>query len=277
MKTLWINTILLLIVNSIFAQKNFEGKIIYKINSGSPGESAVITAYFGNQKIKADYKNLDSARDGKESVLLDFEKGIVYYINARAKTYRANNILDKNMDRMPAIKPLPEKNKQLLGYSCAAYITTDTSRNEYMAFNPFYFWYADSLFFKVKNEYSNIDMVPFFTNGTRVGMGVQMNLGHGWGELNVELSPIAVKEQPVTDTVFALTGLQLEINRSYMPEDSTQIKADSIDKVVQRPADSVVQMISQKAKLVKKTASKKTHGEKIPTQPIRTPISKPKE
>lgn len=148
-----------------FAQKNFEGKIVYQMTAESKNENAEITAYFSNQKIKAEVKKWDSLSSRKDDLLMDFEKGIVYYIDPNNKTYRAENILDKKIDRMPALEPLPGKNKLLLGYHCTAYQIKDTIKSDFMGPMNFCFWYADSLYFFIKEEYRSIDMVPMFTNG----------------------------------------------------------------------------------------------------------------
>ncbi|MBL0359382.1 MAG: hypothetical protein IPP72_22090 [Chitinophagaceae bacterium] len=279
MRTL-ITLFIILIGNSISAQKNFEGKINYKMNSNSQDTSTSITAYFGKQKIKAVFKQRDSIKNKKDDLLIDFENGVVNYINAEKNTYRTIKLQDMEMDRMPALKPFPEKNKQLLGYNCTAYITTDTSKNEYISFTPFYFWYADSLFFKVKNEYSNIDMVPIFTNGNTVGMGMQMNLGNGRGEVYIELTPVSILKETIPDSVFSLARLQFErkyIESSSTLADSTQILVDSISRLIQQAADSVVKMIEKQAKIGKKSPSRKTASKNTHKQPTKPSATKPKE
>jgi hypothetical protein len=53
------------------------------------------------------------------------------------------------MELMPAaLRPFPEKNKKVLGYSCKAYQIKDTSKSDFMEPMNFCFWYADSIFFQ---------------------------------------------------------------------------------------------------------------------------------
>jgi hypothetical protein len=94
LKVHFIFLLLLFTFINAFSQKNFEGKILYKMVSETKPEKAELTAYFSNQKIKAE-KKWDSLHHRNDVLLLDFEKGIVYYIDKKNKTYRAENMLDK--------------------------------------------------------------------------------------------------------------------------------------------------------------------------------------
>jgi hypothetical protein len=270
MKTLIAVVVLSLLSQLAVAQKNFEGKIVYKLASLF-GDTQV-TVYFGNERLKAEINSTDSIDNNDDDLLIDFANGIVHFMNRRKKTYRTDSIAGTKMQRLPSIKYLPEKNKKILGYNCSAYEMADTSNNDFKNGVSFSVFYADSLFYSVKQDYVNIEMTPLFTNGKTICMGIEVKQKNDSQKSAFGLIPILITAEKIPDSIFSLSDYDLDaitiINTPSLEDSVKQAVDSSVKDIIAR----VKQIENGKKKTHKKSPSKNTHN-----QPTKSPAIKPKE
>lgn len=190
-----------------FCQLPFEGKIVYKMVDGEKMKEASIEAWFGKGKIKAIVNETNEDRKPKEDLLIDFTNGIIYYLDTDNKTYRIDSLANKKS--FPGLTKTPAKNKTITGYPATAYGTIDTSDSEFLGKMEMNFWYADSIYFPVDSKYNFYEMIPIFSNGTNIGLGMEMNLG------------ISSPEKSFTITALSVTPMQLSDSDFILPQDYT--------------------------------------------------------
>ena len=279
MKKTAVAVILLFAFTNISAQNNFEGKIIYKLTSPEKGTgNGIIETYFGKQKIRVYVK--ENELSGRDDLLLDFEKGIVHYINTISKTYKTDSLSNRKKRSMPTLNSSPAGNKIISGYSCSAFSFTDTSKSDFMGDMFFSVWYADSLLFNISDEQKDYEMVPMFTNGTSVGMGMEMGMGKEKKKITMSLVPLSITFQVLPDSIFNISGdytaqLRLDYDLGETTnsniDSSAQATVDSVAKLI----DSLAREVHQEEKL--KKSSKKRSSKTAHSQPIKSPATKPKE
>jgi hypothetical protein len=124
----------------------------------------------------------------------------------------------------------------------------------------------------VKEEYSSIAMAPMFTNGKRICMGMKkdLHLAENKETAVSELVPVSINKEIIPDSVFSLSGFQLENNN--MPD--TVKMTDSL----QAELDSAIRKVKEEeGKKSKKSTHKKSSSKNTHTQPTKSAAIKPKQ
>lgn len=280
MKTLITIFILSLVSKLTCAQQNFEGKIVYAGNFLGKEE---ITVFFGNNKLLTKTSPIDSINGNNKDFLVDFTTGVVYYLDRLTKTYSSKNITDSKSD-FPALTPWVEKNETILGHHCSAYKPVDRSTDKPER-SPFSIFYADDLYYHVKEEYTHMQGLQFFTNGKNVGMGIEIEANDNKKQ---GILPVSIAAENISDSIFSLAGFErhsITVIDTEAKEDADAIAvrvaadsavkavADSVVKVI----DSIISAMEKKQDIPTKSKPKKSSPKNTHTQPTKSPAIKPKQ
>lgn len=274
----------LLICTDLYAQQNFEGKIVYAGNFLGKEE---ITVFFGKDKLLTKTSPIDSINGNNKDLLIDFSKGVVYYLDRLTKTYSSENITDSKSD-FHVLTPWAEKNVTVLGHHCSAYKPADRSTDKPER-SPFSIFYADDLFYHVKEEYTRMQGLQFFTNGKNVGMGIEMEATDNKKQGIFPVSIAAEKMLP--DSIFTIPQnykmKSYETNTDSVKfNEEIPVSEDSITTLVQMAVDSAVRVIEEMIEKINKkenqqkqknTKPKKPSPKNTHTQPTKSPAIKPKQ
>lgn len=262
--------------NFVFAQKSFEGKVTYKFQEATGKSEMRMDAYFGKQKIKAILKESDSIKNGKDDLLIDFTKGIIYHLNSTNKTYRADSMKNFTVQGMPAVTPASGKSKNILGYHATEFTGLDTSKSEFMVQMNFTIWYADSLYFPFDKAYANKDMIPMFGNGSTISMGMEI-------DKYFLMTPVSVEPQSLPGSIFSVPADYLQEQYfepaadSVMAELKAQDSALKASAEIMLAADSVLKAAVDEAAIKIKKKAKKSTKQNTKKQPQKNSALKSKE
>jgi len=280
MKHLIAALFILLVNDGAVAQNNFEGKIIYKMSNALTGsQNILVTAYFGREMIKAEVQTNGVSNEGMDDLLIDFSGELIYYIQKDSRTYRINS---SRTQAMPVPVRTQGKNSIILGHSCSAYKGIDTSKNEFQKDTEINFFYADSLHYAAKKQFSNLEMIPMFTNGTHIGMGMEFIQNTEKGKKSViTLTPQSVTAEKIPDSIFSLTGYTIRKeadNTILMAEsDSVMRVADSAVKAATDALKEAVREVDDQPGKSQKNKSKKYPSKNTHTLPTKSTPIKPKD
>lgn len=280
MKHLIAALFILLVNYGAIAQNNFEGKIIYKMSNALTGnQNILVTAYFGREMIKAEVQTNGVSNEGMDDLLIDFSGELIYYIQKDSRTYHINS---SRTQAMPVPVRTPGKNSIILEHSCSAYKGIDTSKNEFQKDTEIIFFYADSLHYAAKKQFANLEMIPMFTNGTHIGMGMEFIQNTEKGKKSViTLTPQSVTAEKIPDSIFSLTGytIRKEADNSIPMAESDSVMA-AVDSVIKAATDAVKEAVREaemqpgksKRNKSQKSPSKNTH-----TLPTKSAAINPKD
>ena len=283
-KTHIVAFILFFISTTVIAQQNFEGKIIYIMTSGE-SQKNFLEANFSKQKIKITVQKIN-ANSRKQEYLLDFENGFVYDIDSNEKRYKQKMFAGKEMYNKNLLVLFPEKNRKILGYSCTAYVIYDSTKSDFFPPSKSYVWLADSLYYPVKEEYLNSEILPMLTNGTSICMGAEMKMGEDSSE-TIKFVPISITSGTIPDSVFTIPEDYIAevINGMPNPEIYREVESDSsiiaaVDSTVRefiQITDSIEKAQKLKKHLYKKSTHKKYPSKNTHNQPTKSAAIKPKQ
>lgn len=196
--------VIMFVCTDAFAQKNFEGKITYKFYANSQGKeefSAIIEAYFSNKKLKLVFKDKENINDDS-SMIVDFEKGILYRISLKDSSYSADSL--NKLKKLLQAYPVPtQEKKNLLGYNCSAVAIKQSSHESLNDFpTDEKIWYADSLHFLFDTAFGCGDALDF-ANGNSISLMQEQKM-NVFDTINISFGmiAIAVKEIKVPGSIF---------------------------------------------------------------------------
>lgn len=196
MKKILLPFLSILFISAIFSQIPFEGKITHKITSELENQSGIIEMFYGKQKVRgiANDSNLERNSD---ITIFDFAKGLKYHIHPLEKTYTIDSLDRKSPNNFFNSFIKTGKHNTISSHYCSAFAITDTIKddNENM---HFIFWYADSLYFPINNQYINSSEIFAFTNGKNIGMGMDLSMTSGEEEKNTQYYPNFNRTNAVT-------------------------------------------------------------------------------
>jgi hypothetical protein len=282
MKTLIITVTLLLIGNTLIAQKNFEGKIVYELSESSGRENGTIEAFFRNQKVKAHIIDKSKSQP-QDDIIIDLTNGKIYYLDLLNKEYSVDSVLSDKVQAFPQIEKDISKNKYILGYSCKGYSGVHNYNPKPEDQKTFTTWLADSLFFIFDKKYSTNDMIPLFGNGENIAMGFDMEMNMDSKIFLFTAKPISVEEKLLHDSLF-LIPLNYQLKNSEANADGVKmieeipVSEDSAAIAVRMAVEQAVKTIDSLAKAAEKdknnTKSQKKQPKKSPTQDTHNPSTK---
>jgi hypothetical protein len=238
---------------SLFSQTQFEGKITYKLTTDKIVDSNIIEVYYGKQKIIGIMKRNNATNGRKESILIDFTKGLISRINTERKNFQTDSLIRRMNKSVRQTFIKTGKTDNILNQHCSEYTFANTAKTEDLENMHYLFWYADSLDFSVQGNLPITSDLFLFTNGQKVGMGLKINdIKHND---KFELHPISIDTFSPPDTIFEIpVDYQVVKNIDSIPNDGV---ADSVAKysppVVKLPKK--VPLPTNKKKLIPKAAA----------------------
>lgn len=240
-------------------------------------------AFFKDAKIKVFLR--DSSKIPKTDVmLLDLTTGIFYRIDHKNKEYKSEHITDRHPVFIPAVSPIENEKKIILGYSCSAYKGYDSSKTGYPEPPPTIItsWYADSLYFRFDKKFASSEMISVFGDGDKIAMGFLINMTVAGKPIQLFSSPVTVEETMLSDSMFAIPFDYIHLN--YQKEKEYTVTADSVAHKDWATVDSTKKTIDSGEKKAKKLAlepgqvqSKKSPSKNTHTPSTKSPAIKPKE
>ncbi len=276
MKQLLFVLAVLLGITSTYAQKNFEGKVVYLLEADKDEKRPELTVLFAPGKVKLTFKENEEPDEKYVLVLLD--SGKVYTINTATKQYKQKKLQVAEV----AGSYTPVKK------SIAGYATTSAKQPQgglgsmlggFISFRNMVFDVADSLLFDVPAKFLNNPELMMIS-GNHIVLGAQMSMGSPFVEAEVDdekerekmtknilASATAVTPMSFTADEFAIpAGYELEVRKPYeMPAadtamvmyDTPMVAVDSAVKYVpaKKPAKKPVKKPTKKAPI--KSAARK--------------------
>lgn len=237
------------------SQTNFQGKVVYtlSVKSVEQNSSDTLEIYFGRNKIKGVQRGSSKK---KEDLLIDFEEGLSYTIKHDSKTYQVDKIEEGKTGDLVADK---SANKILLNQPATAYSVLPKDSSAGFGAKATY-WYADSIFYIVPQQYVSSQDVTMFTNGKNLGLGMYMGLKFGEVTMIVEGKPMSIEPMSLPDSLFIMPAdYVLDI-----PEPDSTVKAEP-DSIVKADLDEIEKKPARKAP-VKKAPAKKAPVKKAPVK-----------
>jgi|GEM_PF-3953197 len=288
MRTL--TTILLLIItNSILAQKTFEGKITYQLTGSRQKINALADVYFKHNKLNASLRTAAGEEKSKDDLLILIEEGTVYHLNLAENTCRTDDLRKPFALSAPTFINNPSFNKSILGFYCNAVTLDQTNDNRFMGGAAITLWTADSLLFPCNKKFATGEMSVAFINGTNINLAAQFIFNTPEGKDTANLGAILIQPGILNDSIFLLPpGMKAvsnipnrEITPSIQDDSAVIAAADSASKIVDSVVKSIMkkqaakQRKTQKSSL--KSSSRKRSSENTHKQPTKSPATKPKE
>src|SRR2546423_15422672 len=132
-----------------FAQKQFEGTIIYRFHENDKPDDAELTAMFGKAGIKLKFR--EKSEFDKEVILINLDSGMVYTLNTNDKTYKRKDLIEKKSS------PQQFSDRIIAGYKTR---TIELSNNKLGALSSLFMggqvvlYRSDSLFYFLPEKYS---------------------------------------------------------------------------------------------------------------------------
>lgn len=247
MKNIILHFLLAFIIAPSFAQSVFEGKVTHKLTAETESKSGMIEIYYGKKMIKGIIKQNDDKETGKDDILLDFNKGLVYHLNAVDKTYRLDSMKGRPSGVMSALNPWKEKDRVISGYHTSAYIPKDTAEMNLFGNMTMLFWYADSLLFPVDDQLMGSDEIALFTNGKTIGMGLNMSMEFGESKKIFELAPVSIEPGILPVSTFEIPAdFAFVYDTPVIPDSLREEDAFMTDSVTTTPAPPVKKTIKKK-------------------------------
>lgn len=248
MKNIILPFLLALIISPSSAQTVFEGKVTHKLTAETESKSGMIEIYYGKKMIKGIIKQNDDKETGKDDILLDFNKGLVYHLNAVDKTYRLDSMKGRPAGVMSALNPWKEKDRVISGFHTSAYIPKDTAEMNLFGNMTMLFWYADSLLFPVDEQLMGSDDIALFTNGKTIGMGLNMSMEFGESKKTFELEPVLIEPGNLPASTFEIPAdFTIELNDTpVIPDSLREEDAFMLDSVKTQTTPPVKKVIKKK-------------------------------
>lgn len=240
-----VSVVVALLLNFLigFAQKKFEGTIIYSIHEGKKEQE--LTAMFGRPGIKLKFR--EGNEYDKEVVLINLDSGVVYTLNESEKTFRATYLKTKQLQQK---QDLPEKT--IVGYNTKPIdIASNIGNYGYLASigGNFILYRSDSLFYPVPEKYS-VNPELIIVNNNNIVLGASINMDNSLnpdmvddstnyesqGMLSIEAREI--KWQPIDEKEFQvpLDYKKFSYN-DYSPDSTALIDTTfATDTVLEKPA-----------------------------------------
>ena len=284
MRTLIAAFILFFINTSVFAQQNFEGRIIYKYSESTNNKTGSIEAFFGNKKIKAHITD-SSKGETKDDILIDFEKGVAYSIDIEKKYFTTDSFTNKRGSLFPSLTLAPEKNKIIKGYHCSAYIGNDSVKREYREPTNVTTWVADSLYFFFDNKYANPEMIPVFGDGKNIAMGFEIKMTLKGQPVMMKSVPVLIEYLKMPDSFFTIpSGYTFGKSWGNVSNSTTIDSTINFNSAVEKVMDSAKKMMDKAKEAAdrvnekrKKSTHKKPSSKNTHNQPTKSSAIKPKE
>jgi hypothetical protein len=191
----------LLAANILFAQKPFEGTIVYSLKATHEKDDAQLTVEFAPNKIKIRLKEKEKFDD--TYILIDLDSGKVYTVNIEDKNYRF-----KNLPVVDTTPPQPVGSKTIAGYHTEPITTTVKG----MPFSigglggSTTLFVANDLYYPIPKKYATIDELVLVQND-RIVLGAEISMP----------SPFAGSQNDTINVVVITAEAQSVAKKTFDP------------------------------------------------------------
>jgi hypothetical protein len=216
-----------------FAQKNFEGEIIYKLHAnGEDKPDAELKILFGHNKLKLRFK--EKEKYDRDELLVVLDSAAYYTLNTENKTYTKKPLQLR--------RPLKEAQaKNIGGYATTAVPLEGNNLNtllgSFVAGGTSVFYVADSLFYAIPSAFEG-NPVLLAIQKNRIVLGAEIVMQSGMYETydttkkQTTITAEAINIKPVLydETVFIIPGNYVDSKNNlydYAATDTATVTVDS--------------------------------------------------
>jgi hypothetical protein len=281
----------LLVCGTVFAQKPFQGTVIYKLHATGGEVDLEFKVHFGLNQLKITSRELgswDRADKTNQYLLINLDSGNVFTVSDKFQTYEYSRLLEQNA---ASLQPIERK---IANHAVTPVMWTSQFVGSHLSdfSGEGIFYKAGDLFYPIPKKYSNDERLAFvLDNHIVLGADVlpvpeRYNKQNDTTRFKITARAISVTKESFTKDFFQLPAGYKLIDYSdpdYL--DSVRV-ADSfkimiIDSAADKSVDSIQRMIdSTELSYTTIAPSKKDNGKQPPlTQnaPAKTPAIKPKK
>lgn len=221
------------------AQTPFEGKVVYRLQSSKEKQIALITAYFGKQRLRMEFTE-EGRLTNKEVVMAWLDSGTSVTLNTETQTYKV-----KKLEKRNEITAAP---RQIAGYTAKPHLSEVGTGNWVAGFlGTSVFYTADELLFPVPSFYkNNPELIAVYNDRVVLGadLGVDPVLygpttaddSASVDRNRINAEAIEVKKYAVPDSLFAVpAGFTAEAVYDYSAIADSVALIDSMMKEETKP------------------------------------------
>jgi phage gp46-like protein len=228
MKQLFLFVITLFICGIVFAQKNFEGSVTYRLHSTSgEKQDAELKVLFGNKKLKLFFKEKETYENDALVVLLD--SAVIYSVNVVDKTFK------RSMLTLSSPEQKPQK-KLINGYSTTQYHPENTGVGSLLGgmlgSSSVIFYVADSLYYYIPTAFIGNKELLMVQKG-KIVLGAEIQIDNPYND----------PADSASKSTNIITAEAVDIKPMALDEQEFFIPADFVDRkdvISTDPVDSTV-------------------------------------
>jgi hypothetical protein len=228
MKQLFLIVITLFISAIVYAQKNFEGTVTYRLHSNSGDkQDAELKVLFGNKKLKLFFKEKEIYENDALVVLLD--SALIYNVNVVEKTYKRSSLTLSSPEQKP-------QKKLINGYTTTPYQPENTGVSSLLGgmlgSSSVIFYVADSLYYYIPGAFIGNKELLMIQKG-KIVLGAEIQI----------LNPYSDPADSASKSTNIITAEAMDIKPMAIDENEFFIPADFVDRkdmTYTEPVDSTV-------------------------------------
>lgn len=244
-----------------FSQTPFQGKVVYNLHTPQEKTDALLTAYFGNGRIRLEFAEKGKTPDN-DIIVVTLDSGQVIHLRLGAQTFTTKKLVARDLTNY--------KDKTILGYSTSPK-ANPTSFGDGMTelFNQSVFYVANDLFFPVPEKYrGNTELIMVHENRLVLGAEIVFGPNRYKRELSAsdsaELERNRLSAEAIDVKPFHPEDSLFTVPVNFTPE-ATYDAYNDTTMTYTEPSDSVAAPQSQPLKKKKSSpADKKTATQKPP-------------
>jgi hypothetical protein len=253
MKTLIVAVSLLLIRNTLIAQKNFEGKIVYRLTSASDNSKSIEQVlYLKEDKIFIDFGNKAEAPNS----LYDFTRGIEYKF-VDDSTVVTNKLTLNILPYSSKAETGADSVIEIQNYICHKKVSVIMApMNQY--FKSIENWFPENITFKTNLKANFVTPPVVYFNGQTISLKTKIRFTGD--DIDTDIEAVDIKQIDIPDSVFTLP-----VTRKIMS--ITQYSSMLLEKF-----KSIDKSLGKDIELTQKKTTQDT-----PTPSTKSPAIKPKQ
>jgi hypothetical protein len=223
MKKYFSLVLFLILICKCFAQKSFEGHIVYETYFKAKDSSAkFMDVFFKDEKICITLAT-DSKKSYKPTVFIyEFKKGISYDINIEARIILSDSLKKKYLASPFTYDSITNSSKEIKEFNCIKYNVLKVSeRNPYL--KNISSWFATDLKFPVQDSFRFIQPF-FFLNGRTFSLETEIVMA-GQNQINdtISIRAVTIENKNIDDSIF-------QLDKSYVIKDVNEFQKEMMLK-----------------------------------------------
>lgn len=224
----------LLLPDCIFAQKPFQGTIIYSLYATGDEKNAELTAMFTTNKVKLKLKEKEVF--DKTYVIIDLDSGKVFTLNTENKTYKVTRLVEQDLQ-------VSTEQKTIAGFSTVASQINSTGKMGILSQiigGSATLYTSKDLYFPVHQKFAgNPELI--FINNNHIVLGARIKINRSFDEEENELDTLSHRLITVEAQLVATTPVNKE--EFLIPMDYSLKKKQIYDYDDSYATDTAVMMM----------------------------------